>query len=616
MRAPPTVTAKDVERVISDEFSLRAGELAVTLHHPEAFILKFKHRSHCEEAVKQGFAKARGIEVHFIQWRSLKNAAGSALMYRVKLCLDGMPMHLWAPDIAERIISRTCTLETVETDLVHPVDAGDTRVISLWAWTPNPSRIHKRVWVMITRQIRDPQLESVTISERPPEHWQRGVKHPVLFHIEEIHDYMAAGSKTTREDGRRRGDLGGRRDIRDDRRDDARRDLGGRHGDRDDRRDDARRRDRKGKYNNDHPDADRGRGWLRDEHDDEDRDNAGRDIARGRPGHRAADANFRRERTHSPRARDRDYGVNGRSDSRRYQGGTCGDKENDNNDRDDGPPPLSFSLAVSQAAMAPTQPQATPLAFLGRALPILPPLRPRRTPGIEAWSADMGEAAVLAARVFARINAAIMAATAERVIRNLLVAAGAAAAINELATVSELGSISTTPTLVPTAAPASTLNATQSVAQLAAQLEKLDISLQHEATTFTVVNDIPVGLTSDNGGMTTVPDLGTLDPVADADANDGSQMQTPAPPSPAGEGRRRSPRLAAKPLAGLPMSLRAQLNLCRRMGLTPPEGILTEKAVSDFKAMFNAPLPQDAIDALEHLFGLNKEERRQRMRRW
>lgn len=192
MRAPPTVTAKDVERIISDEFGLRAGELAVTLHHPEAFILKFKHRSHCEEAVKQGFAKARGIKVHFIQWRSLKNAAGSALMYRVKLCLDGVSMHLWAPDIAERIISRTCTLETVETDLVHPVDAGDTRVISLWAWTPNPSRIHKHVWVMITRQIRDPQLESVTISERPPEHWQQGVKHPVLFHIEEIHDYTVA----------------------------------------------------------------------------------------------------------------------------------------------------------------------------------------------------------------------------------------------------------------------------------------------------------------------------------------------------------------------------------------------------------------------------------------
>ncbi|XP_052137043.1 uncharacterized protein LOC127755408 [Oryza glaberrima] len=86
------------------------------------------------------------------------------------------------------------------------------------------------------------------------------------------------------------------------------------------------------------------------------------------------------------------------------------------------------------------------------------------------------------------------------------------------------------------------------------------------------------------------------------------QTQMPAPPPAAGEGSRRSPRLAMKPLAGLPMSLRAQLNLCRKMGLAPPEGSLTAKAVSDFKAMFNSPLPQDAIDALEQPFGLNRED--------
>lgn len=67
---PSSVTAKDVERVIADEFGLRAGELDVSLHYPEAFLLKFKHRRHCEEVVKQGFAKGRGIEVYFIQWRS------------------------------------------------------------------------------------------------------------------------------------------------------------------------------------------------------------------------------------------------------------------------------------------------------------------------------------------------------------------------------------------------------------------------------------------------------------------------------------------------------------------------------------------------------------------
>lgn len=33
---------------------------------------------------------------------------------------------------------------------------------------------------------------SITISETPPEHWQQEVKHLVLFHIKEIHDYTAA----------------------------------------------------------------------------------------------------------------------------------------------------------------------------------------------------------------------------------------------------------------------------------------------------------------------------------------------------------------------------------------------------------------------------------------
>nr|AAL58124.1 putative polyprotein precursor protein [Oryza sativa Japonica Group] len=75
-----------------------------------------------------------------------------------------------------------------------------------------------------------------------------------------------------------------------------------------------------------------------------------------------------------------------------------------------------------------------------------------------------------------------------------------------------------------------------------------------------------------------------------------------------GEGRRRSPRLARQPVAGLLMSLRAQLNLCRRLGTVPAEGVLTDKALADFKAMFNSPLPQDAIDALTQLFGFDKED--------
>lgn len=395
-------------------------------------------------------------------------------MYQVKLCLDGVPMHLWAPDITERIISRTCTLELVEIDLVHPVEAGDMRVNLLWAWTPNPSRIHKRVWVTITRQTRDPLLESITISETPPEHWQQEVKHPVLFHIEEIHDYTAAAvdlrnPKSCRPatrtlppwhlgvlDGERapprlfenfphhphpprtftfrQGRAEGvedntaafQREARDQGsrtvRDAIGRDGGRRQeeGHRDRRRDDRDdRRGRNRRYNSDHPDDLRHEGRRDDDNDD--RDNGGRDVAHGRGGVRGPDVNFKRERTHSPRARDR--GDTGRRDGQRHQA-NCGGKDNGANDRDMGNPPPAVLNPVMMAPARVIQPSLPPR----NKGPLLPLRRPRVEKGNEAWSA----ATIPAARVFTHINEAITAASVEGALQQILVAAGVAVVLDKL----------------------------------------------------------------------------------------------------------------------------------------------------------------------------------------
>lgn len=138
MRAPAAMTAKDVENAIKEEFRLHSGDVEVTHHHPEAYLIKFSRRSHCADALWKGFVKRRGIEVHFIKWRCLKDAIGAALMFRVKLFLDGVPRHAWQPEIVDKIVARRCGVEKIETNLVHP---SHTRYISLWAWTSNPSLI-------------------------------------------------------------------------------------------------------------------------------------------------------------------------------------------------------------------------------------------------------------------------------------------------------------------------------------------------------------------------------------------------------------------------------------------------------------------------------------------
>lgn len=170
-KAPASTTPKEVEAIFMEELHLREGEVVVSRHHPEAFIIKFAHQRHCVEALKRGSVKRHGIELHFVKWRSLKSALGVALMFCVRLYLDGIPHHAWDADTVVRVVARTCALESIETSLLHP---PDTRWISVWLWTGNPSSIPKRVWLIFTNSTRSKKLDTVTVSERPPERWQHG----------------------------------------------------------------------------------------------------------------------------------------------------------------------------------------------------------------------------------------------------------------------------------------------------------------------------------------------------------------------------------------------------------------------------------------------------------
>ncbi|WVZ78760.1 hypothetical protein U9M48_026416 [Paspalum notatum var. saurae] len=296
MRAPSSTGPKEVEAVLREEFQLRPGKVTVTGHHPEAFLINFQHPHHCDVAVKQGYAKRRGIDVRFIRWRSLSSALGVTLLYRVKLCLDGIPDHAWDPDIVERIISRRCALETIETNLINP---DETKTVDLWAWTANPSSIPKKIWLSFTSQARDAKLSSVLVMETPPEHWQSGSKYGVIVHLEEIHDYTV---KSRDEQGNitpgiRRlprwnlGVIDGQprpsrafedfphhppppRQQRDERRDER------------DRRRYQEKEERGvwGRYNNDHPDFERGRRWRRHDGEDSDDEGHGRRDFGGRVG--------------------------------------------------------------------------------------------------------------------------------------------------------------------------------------------------------------------------------------------------------------------------------------------------------------------------------------------
>jgi hypothetical protein len=99
-----------IEHLFSDELNLHAGDLHVTLHQPESYLLRFAHAHHAAAAKIKGRFQGRGIDICLRHWRSLSHVLGLRMFYRVKFRLDGIPPYVWTLDIIERVIGHRCAL--------------------------------------------------------------------------------------------------------------------------------------------------------------------------------------------------------------------------------------------------------------------------------------------------------------------------------------------------------------------------------------------------------------------------------------------------------------------------------------------------------------------------
>ena len=67
----------------------------------------------------------------------------------------------------------------------------------------------------------------------------------------------------------------------------------------------------------------------------------------------------------------------------------------------------------------------------------------------------------------------------------------------------------------------------------------------------------------------------------------------------------RSARLARKPV--MPALMKAQINLCRQLGLVEAERKPIEEVLVDYINMYSGPLPQHIVAALTTFFGIHDE---------
>lgn len=84
-------------KAIREDFNLCHGEVTVSHHFLEAFLIKFKHAHHYTAALQKGKATGAGVEVHFTKWRSLRDAEGAMLLFCGELTLQNASSVATAP---------------------------------------------------------------------------------------------------------------------------------------------------------------------------------------------------------------------------------------------------------------------------------------------------------------------------------------------------------------------------------------------------------------------------------------------------------------------------------------------------------------------------------------
>jgi hypothetical protein len=161
----------------------------VTLNQPKTYLIRFEKVSGARKARDKGRFTGGGIDICLRPWRSLTYAMGFRMFYRVRLCLDGIPDHVWTPAIIERVIDHRCVLQFIVTDLVQ---LADTRHIELWVWTPDPRDIPKKVWLAFTHGPAGGSSVVYVDTDPPPTAWYQGNRYAVFVHLSILEDYKAA----------------------------------------------------------------------------------------------------------------------------------------------------------------------------------------------------------------------------------------------------------------------------------------------------------------------------------------------------------------------------------------------------------------------------------------
>ncbi|CAO2046085.1 unnamed protein product [Urochloa humidicola] len=190
-------TPHHVADALEEQLHIDRREIKVVKHYPEQYLIIFDDGRAYNRVLQRQAVRNRGRVFNFDQWTERRGATVNHLEFRVRLRIEGVPVHAWSEETVAKVIGPNCAIHYVEGQSRR---RDRTRTYDLWAWSSNPSKIPKRVMLTITDPDREhTAADDVELYYDPPHGIKRALDYKLHVHLDVVEDLSFLDGRRGRE---------------------------------------------------------------------------------------------------------------------------------------------------------------------------------------------------------------------------------------------------------------------------------------------------------------------------------------------------------------------------------------------------------------------------------
>lgn len=126
-------------------------------HFPKQYLVIFSDPAIRQRILDMEVLSDGGRDFNFAPWSERRYATNTNWEYRVKVRIEGIPLHCWAKDVAARALGKSCAVHYLEEKTCRRECMGS---FDLWAWCNDPCDIPIEVLLTVTEPDRELPLTS------------------------------------------------------------------------------------------------------------------------------------------------------------------------------------------------------------------------------------------------------------------------------------------------------------------------------------------------------------------------------------------------------------------------------------------------------------------------